>query len=100
MSSDVGIIFYMGITISEQTQLHQFSCIAGETEFVEDAPSEVPTFIQFTHHSYSQMVRELKKVASRCSHIAKLYSIGRSFEGKDLFVIEFSTSPGHHELRE
>uniref|UniRef100_A0A8D2Q234 Carboxypeptidase Z n=1 Tax=Varanus komodoensis TaxID=61221 RepID=A0A8D2Q234_VARKO len=72
--------------------------LRGETEFADDAVSESPTFIRFTHHSFPQMVRELKKVASRCSHIARMYSIGRSFEGKDLFVIEFSTRPGHHEL--
>nr|XP_060633989.1 carboxypeptidase Z [Anolis sagrei ordinatus] len=72
--------------------------LRGETEFVDDAPNAAPTFIQFTHHSFTQMVRVLKKTASRCSHISKMYSIGRSFEGKDLFAIEFSTSPGHHEL--
>ncbi|XP_074085958.1 carboxypeptidase Z isoform X2 [Macrotis lagotis] len=58
------------------------------------------TFIQFAHHSYPQMVRVLKKTASRCSHIAKTYSIGRSFDGKDLLVIEFSDRPGQHELLE
>lgn len=75
--------------------------IAGEVDAEEDLPSDLPaTFIQFKHHSYSQMVSTLKKTASKCSHIATTYSIGRSFEGKDLFVIEFSTKPGHHELRE
>lgn len=74
---------------------------SGEVEIEEDLPSDLPaTFIQFKHHSYAQMVSTLKKTASRCSHIATTYSIGRSFEGKDLFVIEFSTKPGHHELRE
>uniref|UniRef100_A0A8C0J586 Carboxypeptidase Z n=1 Tax=Chelonoidis abingdonii TaxID=106734 RepID=A0A8C0J586_CHEAB len=64
----------------------------------EDLLVEVPTtLIQFTHHSYSKMVSILKKTASRCSHIARTYSIGRSFEGRDLFVIEFSTNPGHHD---
>uniref|UniRef100_A0A8C3T702 Carboxypeptidase Z n=1 Tax=Chelydra serpentina TaxID=8475 RepID=A0A8C3T702_CHESE len=65
----------------------------------EDLLVEVPTtLIQFTHHSYSKMVSILKKTASRCSHIARTYSIGRSFEGRDLSVIEFSTNPGHHDL--
>ncbi|XP_013034603.2 carboxypeptidase Z [Anser cygnoides] len=73
--------------------------LRGEVEVEEDLPSDLPaTFIQFKHHSYAQMVSTLKKTASRCSHIATTYSIGRSFEGKDLFVIEFSTKPGHHEL--
>ncbi|KAM9331526.1 carboxypeptidase Z [Gastrophryne carolinensis] len=61
-------------------------------------PQTTPTFIQFSHHSYTQMVGVLKKTAARCSNIAKAYSIGRSFEGKELMVIEFSTSPGKHEL--
>ncbi|XP_042324126.1 carboxypeptidase Z [Sceloporus undulatus] len=72
--------------------------LRGETEFADDALNEASTFIQFTHHSFPQMVKVLKQTVSRCSHISKMYSIGRSFEGKDLFVIEFSTSPGQHEL--
>ncbi|XP_075426179.1 carboxypeptidase Z isoform X2 [Ascaphus truei] len=65
----------------------------------EDLPPEMPsTFIHFTHHTYSQMVSVLKKTATRCSQISKTYSIGRSFEGKDLFVIEFSSNPGKHEV--
>ncbi|XP_053884826.1 carboxypeptidase Z [Malaclemys terrapin pileata] len=73
--------------------------LRGEPELTEeDLLVEVPTtLIQFTHHSYSKMVSILKKTASRCSHIARTYSIGRSFEGRDLFVIEFSTNPGHHD---
>lgn len=73
--------------------------LRGEPEIAEeDLLVEVPTtLIQFTHHSYSKMVSILKKTASRCSHIARTYSIGRSFEGRDLFVIEFSTNPGHHD---
>lgn len=62
-------------------------------------PSGLPsTFIHFTHHSYAQMVRVLKRTAARCAHIAKTYSIGRSFNGKELLVIEFSSRPGQHEL--
>lgn len=56
------------------------------------------TIIQFTYHSNSQMFSILKKTASKCSHISQTYSIGRSVEGKDLLVIEFSNNPGQHEL--
>ncbi|KAM5338536.1 carboxypeptidase Z isoform 2-T2 [Glossophaga mutica] len=69
----------------------------------EDAPppSSLPsTFIDFAHHSYAQMVRVLKRTAARCSHIARTYSIGRSFDGKELLVIELSVRPGQHELME
>lgn len=65
----------------------------------EALPSGLPpTFIRFTHHSYAQMVRVLRRTAARCAPIAKTYSIGRSFNGKELLVIEFSARPGQHEL--
>ncbi|XP_036620034.1 carboxypeptidase Z [Trichosurus vulpecula] len=75
--------------------------LRGSLDENEEPTSNMPsTFIRFAHHSYPQMVRVLKKTASRCSHIAKTYSIGRSFDGKDLLVIEFSSRPGQHELLE
>lgn len=44
------------------------------------------------------MVRVLKRTAARCAHIAKTYSIGRSFDGRELLVLELSSRPGQHEL--
>ncbi|XP_043923034.1 carboxypeptidase Z [Protopterus annectens] len=68
---------------------------------VETQPSEMPsTFLQFTHHTYSQMISILKRTAARCSQISRTYGIGRSHEGKELLVIEFSDNPGQHELLE
>lgn len=55
--------------------------------------------MDFSHHSYAQMVRVLKRTAARCPHVARTYSIGRSFDGRELLVIEFSSRPGQHELR-
>lgn len=75
--------------------------LRGSLDTEEAPPSSLPsTFIHFTHHSYAQMVRVLKRTAARCAHIAKTYSIGRSFNGKELLVIEFSSRPGQHELME
>nr|XP_010957611.1 carboxypeptidase Z [Camelus bactrianus] len=75
--------------------------LRGGLDVEEALPSgHPPTSIRFTHHSYAQMVRVLKRTAAHCSHIAKTYSIGRSFDGRDLLVIEFSSRPGQHELME
>uniref|UniRef100_A0A8C4L460 Carboxypeptidase Z n=1 Tax=Equus asinus TaxID=9793 RepID=A0A8C4L460_EQUAS len=75
--------------------------LRGGLDAEEVPPSGLPpTFIRFSHHSYAQMVRVLRRTAARCAHIAKTYSIGRSFEGKELLVIEFSGRPGQHELME
>ncbi|XP_022542255.2 carboxypeptidase Z isoform X2 [Astyanax mexicanus] len=58
------------------------------------------TILQFTYHSNAQMINILKKTAAKCPHISRTYSIGRSVDGKDLLVIEFSKNPGQHDLLE
>lgn len=62
-----------------------------------DEPS---TIIQFIYTSNTQMYNLLKRTAAKCSQISHVYSIGRSTEGRDLLVIEFSKNPGQHELCE
>ncbi|XP_049576714.1 carboxypeptidase Z isoform X2 [Syngnathus scovelli] len=64
------------------------------------SPDKPSTIIQFTHTSNSQMYSLLKRTAAKCSHISRAYSIGRTTEGRDLLVIEFSNNPGQHELLE
>lgn len=61
---------------------------------------EPSTIIQFTYTSNTQMYNLLKRTAAKCSHISHVYSIGRSAEGRDLLVIEFTGNPGKHELCE
>ncbi|XP_061685748.1 carboxypeptidase Z isoform X2 [Syngnathoides biaculeatus] len=64
------------------------------------SPEEPSTIIQFTYTTNSQLYGLLKRTAAKCSHISHVYSIGRSTEGRDLLVIEFSDNPGQHELLE
>ncbi|MEQ2307009.1 hypothetical protein AMECASPLE_013897 [Ameca splendens] len=64
------------------------------------SPEEPSTIIQFTYASNAQMYSLLKRTAAKCSHISHVYSIGRSTEGRDLLVIEFTDNPGQHELLE
>ncbi|XP_026155154.1 carboxypeptidase Z-like isoform X2 [Mastacembelus armatus] len=68
---------------------------------MEVLPAEDPAAkMQFTYHSNAQMINILKKTEEQCSDIARTYSIGRSIEGRELLVIEFSNNPGQHELLE
>ncbi|XP_077598349.1 carboxypeptidase Z-like isoform X2 [Stigmatopora nigra] len=67
-------------------------------DFLEAPPP--PPQIQMAYTSDAQADAILKKTARECAHICQTYSIGRSSEGKDLLVIEFSDSPGRHELLE
>ncbi|KAF6715919.1 Carboxypeptidase Z [Oryzias melastigma] len=64
-------------------------------------PSEDPAaLMQFTYHSYNEMIDHLKRIEDRCPGVARTYSIGRSTEGRELLVVEFSDNPGEHELLE
>ncbi|XP_062859109.1 carboxypeptidase N catalytic chain isoform X2 [Trichomycterus rosablanca] len=56
--------------------------------------------IDFRHHGYEEMVQVLFAVQSQCPYISRIYSIGRSVEGRHLYVLEFSDNPGIHEALE
>ncbi|XP_010775660.1 carboxypeptidase Z isoform X1 [Notothenia coriiceps] len=71
-----------------------------ELEMSSHSHDEPSTIIQFIYTSNTQMYSLLKRTAAKCSQISHVYSIGRSTEGRDLLVIEFSKNPGQHELLE
>ena len=51
----------------------------------------------FQHHNYDQMTKLLKAYAEKYPSITRLYSIGTSTEGRELWVMEITDLPGKHE---
>ena len=51
----------------------------------------------FEHHRYDAMVSFLKQQANRFPDITRLYSIGKSVKGRELWVLEITDHPGKHE---
>nr|AMO02545.1 carboxypeptidase D [Tityus serrulatus] len=52
---------------------------------------------KFQYHNYSELIVFLNDISKNYPHITRLYSIGFSVEGRELFVLEITDNPGMHE---
>ncbi|GAB0099272.1 Carboxypeptidase D [Sergentomyia squamirostris] len=51
---------------------------------------------EFKHHSYLEMVSVLQELNNTYPNITNLYSIGKSVQDRDLWVLEITKNPGTH----
>ena len=51
----------------------------------------------WTHHNFEQMTAYLQNLHRQYPKLTNLYSIGKSVQGRKLWVIEISDNPGKHE---
>nr|XP_033809892.1 probable carboxypeptidase X1 isoform X2 [Geotrypetes seraphini] len=56
--------------------------------------------LEFKHHNYKEMRKLMKVVNEECPNITRVYSIGKSYLGLKMYVMEISDNPGQHELGE
>ncbi|XP_076830398.1 putative carboxypeptidase X1 isoform X2 [Brachyhypopomus gauderio] len=56
--------------------------------------------LDFRHHNYNEMRKLFKAVNKECPDITRIYTIGKSYTGLKLYVMEISDNPGKHELGE
>ena len=53
---------------------------------------------EWKHHDYEELAKVMIKISEDYPDITKLYSIGKSVEGRELLAIEITDNPGVHEL--
>lgn len=51
----------------------------------------------FRHHHFPDLEIFLRRYASEYPNITRLYSVGKSVEQRELYVMEISDNPGIHE---
>ncbi|XP_026546120.1 probable carboxypeptidase X1 [Notechis scutatus] len=56
--------------------------------------------LDFRHHNYKEMRKLMKNVSEACPDITRIYSIGKSYLGLKMYVMEISDNPGKHEVGE
>ena len=51
----------------------------------------------FRHHNFNDMTTFLRTIANLYPNITRLYSVGKSVQNRELWVIEITDNPGLHE---
>lgn len=73
------------------------------TVAVPNIPAGTPSSHQpiqpkdFHHHHFPDMEIFLRRFANEYPNITRLYSLGKSVESRELYVMEISDNPGVHE---
>jgi Zinc carboxypeptidase. len=58
-----------------------------------------PQGLEFKHHNNEELQQVLSAIHHKCPNITRVYTLSeRSVQGVPLYVIEFSTKPGYHQL--
>ena len=74
----------------------KYICVLLAASFFQ---SIVATGLPFKYYQFDDMYNTVKNVTSqKCSQITRIYTIGKSVQGRDLFVVEFSKTPGKRDL--
>ncbi|KAL7849828.1 hypothetical protein SRHO_G00191770 [Serrasalmus rhombeus] len=80
----------LGCTLPDPNNIYQWQA---QQEGYQDK-------LDFRHHNYKEMRKLMKSVQEACPDITRIYSIGKSYLGLKLYVMEISDNPGKHELGE
>ncbi|XP_014480022.1 PREDICTED: carboxypeptidase D-like [Dinoponera quadriceps] len=100
----------VNVTVSKETPIIlNFTLSGGEVSYnqgdnagdVEEVIRTIDKYgfyhnVEFKHHNYVAMEKYLKELNGNYANITRLYSIGSSVEGRELYVMEITKNPGKH----
>ena len=76
-------------------QLKYFCILLATIQLHFNVAADLP----FKYYDFDDMYNTVKNILyQKCSHITRIYTIGKSVQGRDLFVVEFSRTPGKRDL--
>ncbi|XP_031624726.1 carboxypeptidase D-like isoform X3 [Contarinia nasturtii] len=87
--------FVINVNIETCTsqQLNTLNDYAGSRAYTPD-----PGLLDFVYHNHDEMTRFLRATSARYPNLTALYSIGKSVQGKELWVLVVSSSPYEHMI--
>ncbi|XP_071532744.1 carboxypeptidase D-like [Panulirus ornatus] len=86
------------IAATSEEGTHTTTTISTTTVRVKKPEEEGFTTVpEFMYHHYHDLEAFMQKLAKRYSNLTRLYSVGTSVEGRELYVMEISDNPGVHE---
>ena len=72
----------------------------GDSKTIELNGEGFLTSPQYVYHHYEDLQTQMAYFAHKYSNFSRLYSIGKSVRGRELWVLEISDNPGLHESLE
>ena len=63
----------------------------------EPEPADDGDTIPLMHHNYQMTKEMMENITKKCPDITKMYSIGKSVEGRELYSMIISDSPDKHK---
>lgn len=95
-TDDSSKISFQDTSIAEQR--HYQPSIHNYNTEQQLTPSTENLQLNFKYHNYEQMTKYLRAMSSRFPSLTALYSIGKSVQGRDLWVMVVSASPYEHMI--
>ena len=67
---------------------------------IPEAPTAEDPEMSLIHRNHEEMTKFLRDLVEKYPTLCKMDTIGKSVQGRDLWIMEISDNPGEHELLE